>query len=248
MRLLRRAGKLGSRRSMMQELARDRRATDEFMHRVGAVRLHELGPIHEALPDGVDGAAHLEDLTWLFSSNYANRAYTLTMLDEAAWLMKTIRAMRAPRVAEVGRGRGGTTVLLAASGATVVSLDNDKLELSEARRSGVEGMSYRDSLVKTLDRLGLRDRVELVSADARVYQPEGVFDLVYTDVPLGIEDQERLFTTWWPSLRSGGRYLLRDGREERMPDVMEMARRLGQRDDLTLDAAAVGKFVVAIKA
>lgn len=232
---------------MLQQLARDEQATDEFLHRIGAMRIHTLGSLHEALPDGAEAATSLEDLTWLFSSNYANRSYTMLMFNEAAWLMKTVRAMTSPRVAELGRGRGGTTILLAAAGADVVTVDSDKLEISEARRSGPADVSYGDSLTKTLDRLELGDQVEMVSADALDYVPEGSYDMVFVDLPFGLEEEERVFELWWPALRRGGWYILRDGREERMPGNVEMASRLDRRSDLTLHDGAVGKMVAATK-
>ena len=149
---------------------------------------------------GAGEARGFEDCAWLFSSNCLNHGLSRLNLAEASYLFRVVRSLEAPRVAEIGRYRGGTTLLLAAAGASVVSIDNDHAQLRLARE-----------LTLALDRHALRDRVEIVIGDSRTHALEpGSFDVVFADGDHSYEGVRADFEHWWPALADGGHMLLHD--------------------------------------
>jgi predicted O-methyltransferase YrrM len=153
-----------------------------------------------ALPDDLTRIDGFEDCVWLLSSNVVNHGTARLMLSEAARLYGTVRSLDHPRVVELGRYRGGTTVLMAAAGAHVLSLDVDA-GLAESDRR------LRD----VLERLGLAERVELVVADSGTYPAEpGSVDLVFVDGDHRYEGVVRDVENWLPAIRPGGFLALHD--------------------------------------
>lgn len=224
----------------------DESARDVLLHRLGTFQLHDPQRIDTVTP-GPRPVTGFEDLVWLLSSNYANRGLALLMLDEAAWLYRTITQMEGARVAELGRAKGGTTFLLAAAGAQVLSIDNGRLEAAERRRHGGLDVTYEEALRKALTAAGLDDRVELVTADAVDYPPQPAsFDLVYHDIPLRLDAGLKLFERWWPAVAPGGRFILRDGREPRLPAARALTDALRARGDLVFETGAPGMFEVVV--
>ena len=74
-------------------------------------------------PDSVDG---FEDLVFLFTSSQLNHGVASLRFDEAALLFGLVRRLGAPRIVEIGRFKGGSTVVMAAamaSRAHLLSLD-----------------------------------------------------------------------------------------------------------------------------
>ncbi len=228
-------------------LASDRVAAS-LTHRLGLRGLSGPLSLAAAAPRDLAKPQGFEDLAWLFSSNYANRHLTLLMIEEAAWLYRRLRAMPAPVVAELGRAKGGTTFLLAAAGAQVLSIDDGSFERSWSQRHRTISEGLGGGLEAALDRAGLRDRVELVAGDVRshVVAPSA-FDVVIFDIPLGGRAMGEVFERWWQGVRPGGIFVLRDGREPRVPGAMALAAALEQRADVTLDGTAPGLFVVAVR-
>jgi SAM-dependent methyltransferase len=199
------------------------------------------------MPADLSEFDHLEDLTWLLTPNYANRGASHLMFDEAGWLFRTIRDLEQPMVAEVARVKGGTTFLMAAAGAHVVSVDDDSFERGRDRRQGT-GSGFHASVQTALDRAGLADRVELVPDDAVTYVVEpGRFDLVYLDIPLPEQRMQQLFDLWWPGVKPGGMLVVRDGTEPRVPREVALAAKLPTRPDAVVMDGAPGRFVVATK-
>ncbi len=235
-------------RGSVDDVLGDEGARDALLHRLGTFQMHDPQRIDAVMP--VPGPIRgFEDLAWLLSSNYANRGMALLMLDEAAWLYRTVGQLQDARVAELGRAKGGTTFLLAAAGAQVLSIDNGKLEAAERRRHGDLDVTYEDALRKALAAAGLDHRVELVTADAVEHSPTPAsFDLVYHDIPLRLGAGLRLFERWWPAVRPGGRFVLRDGREPRMPATRALVDALRVRGDLVFEAEPPGVFEVVARA
>ena len=166
-------------------------------------RLASEGLVEAALPDDLERIEGFEDCAWLLSSNVLNHYASRLMLSEAAYLYATVRDLEgSPNVAEIGRYRGGTTVLLAAAGGTVLSVDNDsRLEESD--------MSLRRVLV----RLGLSERCDLRLADSTsVTIPPRSLDLAFIDGDHSYEGVSRDIEHWLPALRPGGHLVLHDGR------------------------------------
>lgn len=161
------------------------------------------GFVDEALPRDVDRIDGFEDCVWLLSSNVANHFASRLMLSEAAHLFGLIhRFDGTPRVVEVGRYRGGTTLLLAAAGGDVLSIDIDE----QLRESD-------ESLRSALSRLGLEDRVDVVTGDSSSFPVEDCsVDLVFVDGDHSYEGVSRDVAHWLPALREGGILLLHDAK------------------------------------
>lgn len=141
-----------------------------------------------------------EDCNWLFSSNALSHGLSRLDLDEAAYLFRLVRALDGPRVAEIGRFKGGSTLLLAAAGARVVSIDSDR-----------DQIVYAPALARALERHGLREAVEIVIGDSRSHpvNPES-FDVVFLDGDHRYEGVKADLEHWWPALVPGGHLLLHD--------------------------------------
>ena len=161
------------------------------------------GFVGEALPRDLRRIGGFEDCLWLFSSNVLNHSASRLMLNEAAHLFGLVQGFAGtPRVVEVGRYRGGTTLLLAAAGADVLSIDVD----DELRESD-------ESLRSALARLGLQGRAELIFADSATVPTEaGSVDIVFLDGDHTYEGVSRDVARWAPALRPGGILLLHDGK------------------------------------
>ena len=148
--------------------------------------------VGEAMPGDTDRIDGFEDCAWLFSSNVANHGAARLMFDEAAHLYGVVRRYDdMPRVVEIGRYHGGTTLLLAAAGGDVLSIDNDE-QLAESD----------ESLRFALSRLGLEQRVELIVGDSSTHPIErDSVDFVFLDGDHSYEGAARDGAHWIPALR-----------------------------------------------
>lgn len=121
----------------------------------------------ERWPESLEG---FEDLAFLFSSNQLSHGIASLQLDEAALLYRLAR--RVPggsAVAEIGRFKGGSTLLLASAlpeGAELWSYD-----LHVALRADLSGPQLDAELRQALERYGLTSRVHLVVGDSRTAEP-----------------------------------------------------------------------------
>lgn len=244
--LVARAGRSGRGRRMVDAVLDNDAARDLILHRLGTRQIHDSTTIDEVLP-AVQPDHDFAHLLWLLSSNYANRGMAMLMLEEAIWLYDTIKDLGEPSVVELGRAKGGTTFLLAASGARVMSIDNGALERRNNAHFGPADLSYDESLHNALTRAGLRDRIELVTGDAETSPvPETVVDLVFSDVVLPTDRMIRLFNRWWEVLKPGGLFVLRDGREPRTPSVRGLVEHLQSRTETIFLENPPGVFSVLI--
>ena len=152
-----------------------------------------------AAPERLADEPGFEDLVWLFSSHALNQRLSRLELEEAAHLFRLVRRLDSPRVAELGRYKGGTTFLLAAAGARVTSLD-----LQSERQEGFDA-----SLARTLARFGLANRVELALADSHRF-PVAVasFDAVFADGDVSETGLRADWAQWWPAVAPGGSFIL----------------------------------------
>jgi len=166
--------------------------------------------------------AGFEDLTWIFSSNVLNQRLTRLEFDEAAYLWRLIRTLDAPLVAELGRFRGGTTVLLAAAGARVVSVDHHPYH-----------DRWKEELERALQRLGLLDRVEFVHGDTRTHPPGACYRLAFFDASVEGDAMRAEVANWWPGLEPGGHAVFRDGKLKlpHMAEIPAVLAELEQRPD-----------------
>lgn len=155
-----------------------------------------------------------EDLTFLFGTSQANYALCLLGLDEAAFLYRLVRSMASPRVAEIGRFKGGTTFLLAAAGGLVTSIDlpvSGGRDAVDTDAGPVDGDKLDAQLLTALERAGLRDRVDLVQGDSRAQHPASQsYDIVFIDGDHSYPNAKADIAAWQDAVRIGGALLMHD--------------------------------------
>lgn len=205
-------------------------------------RFSREASFESACRDGNSEIRSFEDLVWLFSSNPLNHGLSRLDLSEAAYLFRLVRSLEEPRVAEIGRYRGGSTFLLAAAGARVVSIDNDRAGQSE----------YAPALARALARYGLRDRVDIVLDDSGTYPvAEESFHVVFVDGDHTYEGVRTDFEHWWPALPPGGHMLFHDAyfadEQPRMAGVRRLVGEVERRDDAVRPPEAAGSFAHFVK-
>ena len=163
-----------------------------------------------AYPDEARTIEGFEDLHWLYTSNALNQGLSRLMVIEAAYLYRVVRSLDSPRAAEIGRFKGGTTFLLAAAGAEVVSIDIDEAGQAD----------YVPALQRALGHFGLADRVRLEVADSTTYpMASSSLDVVLLDGAYTYDGMRADVEHWLPSLVPGGHLLVHsiDPDEDRFP-------------------------------
>lgn len=134
-----------------------------------------------------------DDLLPLFHLGQQNRGLLRQEFDEAALLYRVVSQMQTPYGVEIGRLKGGSTLLLASAvgqGGKIISIDIAPLEDTPLRR--------------VLEQLGLMDRVELITGDANLVTVEGSLDFVFIDGDHSYEGARKDHDRWTPRLKPGG--------------------------------------------
>jgi predicted O-methyltransferase YrrM len=200
----------------------------------------------ERWPDSLEG---FEDLAFLFSSNQLSHGIASLQLDEAALLYRLARNV-APgaAVAEIGRFKGGSTLLVASAlpeGAELWSYD-----FHVALRADMAGAELDAELTAALERFGLRDRVHLVVGDSRVVEPPRECALVFVDGDHTYEGARADYERWSKLVASGGHLLFHDavdtgGYGNHYPGIVRLVGEI-QREDAALerqpDAGSIAHF------
>ncbi len=153
--------------------------------------------------------AGFEDLMWLFTANPVNRGLARLDLDEAAYIHRLVKSLPHARCVEIGRFKGGSTFLIAASmcpASRLLSIDNHtKMNLPEM------GLLFDKALTGALARFGLAERVTLAVADSATVpvEPESV-DLIFFDGDHSYEGICRDFQHWQHAMKPEGHMLFHD--------------------------------------
>ena len=161
----------------------------------------------ERWPERLEG---FEDLAFLFSSNQLSHGIASLQLDEAALLYRLARHVSpGAAVAEIGRFKGGSTLLLASAlpeGAELWSYD-----LHVALRADLSGPDLDRDLTEALERFGLSNRVHLLVADSRVADPPPrPCELVFVDGDHSYEGARADYLRWREQVAPGGHLLFHD--------------------------------------
>ena len=164
-------------------------------------------PSVERWPESLDG---FEDLAFLFTSNQLSHGIASLQLDEAALLYRLARRVPSgAAIAEIGRFKGGTTLMLASAlpaGAELWSYD-----LHVAIRADMSGPQLDAELRTALDRYGLLDRVHLVVGDSRTADaPPRPCALVFVDGDHTYEGARADYERWRELIAPGGDILFHD--------------------------------------
>ena len=158
-------------------------------------------------PERLEG---FEDLAFLFSSNQLSHGIASLQLDEAALLYRLAHAVSpGAAVAEIGRFKGGSTLLLASAlpeGAQLWSYD-----LHVALRADLSGPELDSELLAALERFGLAGRVHLLVADSRTAEPPPrACELVFVDGDHSYEGARADYERWRALVAPGGHLLFHD--------------------------------------
>lgn len=160
----------------------------------------------EAWPDSVRG---FEDLDFLFTSSQLDHGVASLRFDEAALLYRLARDAGQARIVEIGRFKGGSTVIFAsamAEGSTLWSYD-----LHIAARPDLRGADLDAELLDALRRLRLDGGVNLVVGDSRTVDlPPGPFDILFIDGDHSYEGAKADVERWGSHVREGGHLLFHD--------------------------------------
>jgi len=195
--------------------------------------------------------AGFEDLAFLFSSNQLSHGIASLQLDEAALLYRLARNVSPGAVvAEIGRFKGGSTLLLASAlpeGAELWSYD-----LHVALRADLSGPELDRDLGAALERFGLAERVHLLVADSRTAEPPPrPCELVFVDGDHSYEGAHADYQRWRELVAPGGSILFHDavdthGYGNHYAGVVRLAGEV-ERDDRELerrpDAGSIAHFV-----
>jgi predicted O-methyltransferase YrrM len=198
-------------------------------------------------PDSLDG---FEDLAFLFSSNQLSHGIASLQLDEAALLYRLARRVSpGAAVVEIGRFKGGTTLMLASAlpeGAQVWSYD-----LHVAIRDDLTGPQLDAELQSALERYGLTDRVHLVVGDSRTAEPPPrVAELMFVDGDHTYEGARADYERWRELVAPGGHMLFHDavdvgGYGNHYPGIARLVSEI-ERDDASFerqaDAGSIAHF------
>jgi predicted O-methyltransferase YrrM len=160
----------------------------------------------ERWPDSVRG---FEDLAFMFSSNQLNHGVASLQLDEAALLFRLARDARSGPFAEIGRFKGGSTLVFAAALPDGVELWS--YDLHVALRADMPGEQLDAELREALIRFGLEHKVHLVVADSHTVDPPSEpLELLFIDGDHSYEGAKADFDRWQAFVRPGGHVLFHD--------------------------------------
>jgi predicted O-methyltransferase YrrM len=161
----------------------------------------------ERWPESLDG---FEDLAFLFASNQLSHGIASLQLDEAALLYRLARRVPPDGVfVEIGRFKGGSTLLLASAlpeGAELWSYD-----LHVALRADLTGAQLDAELRGALERYGLTEKVQLVVGDSRTADaPSSAPSVVFVDGDHTYEGARADHERWGELVAPGGDLLYHD--------------------------------------
>lgn len=140
--------------------------------------------------------AHLngfEDLSFLFRSSPLNRRFIRLDIDEAAALYNIVKSIPNAKGIEIGRFKGGSTVMLATAVGPqghLLSIDNEPQD--------------DDGLRETLRQANLWQRVELLIADANEVEYDLDVDFVFIDGDHSYEGARQDHNKWGSKVRPEG--------------------------------------------
>jgi predicted O-methyltransferase YrrM len=150
-----------------------------------------------------------EDLAFMFSSNQLNHGVASLQIDEAALLYSLARHVQSGPIAEIGRFKGGSTLVFAAAlpaGAELWSYD-----FHVALRPDMPGAELDAELRGALERFGVAGKVHLLVADSRTADPPPEpLELLFIDGDHSYEGAKADYERWRAFVRPGGHLLFHD--------------------------------------
>jgi predicted O-methyltransferase YrrM len=150
-----------------------------------------------------------EDLAFLFSSNQLNHGIASLQLDEAALLYRVAREAGRGTLAEIGRFRGGSTLIIA----TAMHGEGElwSYDLHVPLRRDLPGDLLDAELLAALRQYGLDSRVHLVVGDSRTAElPPRPLVALFVDGDHTYEGARADYEHWRDAIGSGGHLLFHD--------------------------------------
>ncbi len=164
---------------------------------------------YTAVDDWPDEIHGLEDITFLFSSNQLSHGIASLQIDEAGLLFRLARDLGPQPIVEIGRFKGGSTLLLASAMHPEAELWS--YDLHVALRPDMPGSRLDEELRTALERYGLAERVHLVVGDSRTAEPPPrPAGLVFVDGDHSYEGARADFDRWREHVAPGGHLLFHD--------------------------------------
>lgn len=142
------------------------------------------------IPNKISG---FEDLTFLFWVSPLNRGMLRQDFDEAALLFKTVNNISNPKGVEIGRFKGGSTILLAAA----VGLKGKLISID---------IEPQDDLVlqDIINNLGMNDRVDIITGNSKEIILHDIYDFVFIDGDHSYEVAKSDHNKWGALVKVGG--------------------------------------------
>jgi predicted O-methyltransferase YrrM len=191
-----------------------------------------------------------EDLAFLVSSNQLSHGIASLQIDEAALLFRVARDAGPGPLAEIGRFKGGSTVITAAAMHPEAELWSYDLHASPL--PGVTGAQLDAELADALRRLGLDARVHLVVGDSRTVElPPGPLRSLFVDGDHAYEGARADYERWRGLVAPGGNLLFHDavdtgGYGNHYPGIVRLVAEI-ERDDADFErrpgAGSIAHFV-----
>jgi 2-polyprenyl-3-methyl-5-hydroxy-6-metoxy-1,4-benzoquinol methylase len=140
---------------------------------------------------------------------------------------------KSPRVLDIGCGTGGQAILFAASGASVVGLDLDELQISTARKR----IEYFEQCTRKLD-----IRIETADVTQCDFASYGQFDVAYSHGCIArYVRAEEVFKRLRPALSPGGLVIMKNQNPNSLAmRAMRMGGDLSNREDFLRAAKDCG--------
>ena len=150
-----------------------------------------------------DKLQNFEDLAGLFRPLMTSRKTIQMDLDEAAYLFILVRSLPSCRILEIGRYRGGSTLLFA-----VAIDDNSKLtSIDNLAKMGCDD----SALIRVLEKFGFARKVELIAKNSTdVKATPDVYDIVFLDGDHTYEGVMKDYEHWKYAVKAGGHLLFHD--------------------------------------
>lgn len=174
-------------------------------------RKYDLSNMPVDLPLAPEQDFGFEHLAGMFSSTSLDHSVVSMTVRQVAYLFGLARSMKAKKVIEVGRYKGGATLALAMAMKGQGDLWSIDIGEKEARlkRSG-ESLSYDQQLQRKLGQCGCSN-VHLIVGDSRTVEVDtGNVDLVFIDGDHSYEGVRNDFERFGRRVRKGGAVLFDD--------------------------------------
>ena len=150
-----------------------------------------------------------EALAFMFSSNQLNHGVASLQLDEAAFLFRLARDVRRGPVVEIGRFKGGSTLIM--SSALPDGVELWSYDAHVALRPDMPGSLLDAELRGALERFGLDSKVKLLVGDSKTADPPpDPIELLFIDGDHTYEGARSDFERWGTFVAPGGRVLFHD--------------------------------------